>query len=335
MEGHLATKEWKLLEARPLGVGGGRMVCVANQKGGVAKTTTTVNLGAALALRGHRVLVVDVDPQSNATTGLGIDHRVLERSTYDLMLGEATLEEVTLATAITNLFCAPASLDLAGAEIELVSEFSRERRLAEVLDGARERFELVFIDCPPSLGLLTVNALAASEDLIVPVQCEYYALEGLGQMLGTAERVRRALNPELRVAGFLLTMYDARTKLAGQVRDEVRAHFGDLVYATIVPRSVRLSEAPSFGEPVVTLDPSSRGAIAYRLLAAELEARYGLASPPPPPPPPAEAAQRPAEREQRVPAAVPGPGGRGYGTVAPEPPGLDDSWPVPDPWRQA
>ena len=328
----LAPKDWKLLEARPLGIGGGRTVCIANQKGGVAKTTTTVNLGAALALRGHRVLVVDVDPQSNATTGLGIDHRAVARSTYDLLLGEASLDEVTRGTAIANLFCAPASLDLAGAEIELVSEFSRERRLAEVLDGARERFELVFIDCPPSLGLLTVNALAASEDLIVPVQCEYYALEGLGQMLGTAERVRRALNPELRIAGFLLTMYDARTKLAGQVRDEVRAHFGYLVYSTIVPRSVRLSEAPSFGEPVVTLDPSSRGAIAYRLLATEVETRYGLSPPPPPPPPPVGAAR---ERERRTPAPAPGPGGRGYGTVAPEPPGLDESWPVPDPWRQS
>ena len=322
----LAQKDWKLLEARPVG-GGGRTVCVANQKGGVAKTTTTVNLAAALAVRGHPVLVVDVDPQSNATTGLGIDHRTVEPSTYELMLGEASLDEVTRATAIANLYCAPASLDLAGAEIELVSEMSRERKLADALDGSKGGFELVFIDCPPSLGLLTVNALAASEDLIVPVQCEYYALEGLGQMLQTAERVRRALNPDLRIAGFLMTMYDARTKLAGQVTDEVRSHFGNLVYETIIPRSVRLSEAPSFGEPIVTLDPSARGAIAYRLLAAEVETRYGL-RPLPPPPPPADTS------EQRVPVAVPGPGGRGYGTVAPEPDRLDDAWPVPDPWRQ-
>jgi chromosome partitioning protein len=320
----VAAPEWKLLEARPIGAGGGRIVCVANQKGGVAKTTTTVNLAAALAQRGHRVLVVDIDPQSNATTGLGLDHRTVELSTYQLMLGDASLSDVVQPTAIRNLFCAPASLDLAGAEVELVGEMSRELKLSESLDGTGD-YEVTFLDCPPSLGLLTVNALAAAQDLIVPVQCEYYALEGLGQMLETAERVRRVLNPELRIAGFLLTMYDARTKLASQVADEVRAHFGRLVYATVIPRSVRISEAPSFGEPVITLDPSSRGAIAHRLLAAEVEARYGLAGAPPPPPPPP-----PPPAPGRHPVA--GPKGRGYGTVAPEPENLDAAWPVSNPW---
>src|SRR5919106_1976950 len=276
MEPGAITPEWKLLEARPVVGGVGRTVCVANQKGGVGKTTTALNVAAGLALRGHRILVVDIDPQSNATTGLGVDHRALDRSTYDLMLGEAPLDEVAMATAIENLDLAPASLDLAGAEIELVGSISREKKLAEALSGAGARYELIFVDCPPSLGLLTLNALAAANDLIVPVQCEYYALEGLGQLLGTAGRVRRALNPGLRISGFLLTMYDARTKLAGQVADEIRTHFPGLAFGTVIPRSVRLSEAPSFGEPVLTLDPSSRGSITYRLLAAEVEARYGL-----------------------------------------------------------
>jgi chromosome partitioning protein len=339
------TRDWKLLEARPVIRGVGRTVCVANQKGGVGKTTTSLNLAAGLALRGHRILLVDIDPQSNATTGLGFDHRAVERSTYDLLLGDASLEEVALPTSIDHLDLAPASLDLAGAEIELVGSISREKKLADSLAGAAARYELIFVDCPPSLGLLTLNALAAAHDLIVPVQCEYYALEGLGQLLETAERVRRTLNPELRISGFLLTMYDARTKLAGQVAEEIRSHFPDLAFGTIIPRSVRLSEAPSFGEPVLTLDPSSRGAITYRLLAAEVEARYGLEAHPPPPPPPADGiagsdgadGTEPVqghsnERAER--AAEPGPGGRGYGTVAPEPAGLDHAWPRPTPWPQ-
>ncbi|MFP5297698.1 MAG: ParA family protein [Actinomycetota bacterium] len=321
MQGAPAASEWKLLEARPIQAGKGRMVCVANQKGGVAKTTTSVNLGAALALRGHRILVVDIDPQANATTGLGIDHRSVERSTYDLLLDEARLDEVAIPSAIDGLEVVPSSLDLAGAEVELVGSMARERKLAEALADAGERYDLIFIDCPPSLGLLTVNGLAAAQDLIVPVQCEYYALEGLGQLLGNAERVRKALNPELRISGFLLTMYDARTKLSAQVADEVRSHFGELVFGTVIPRSVRLSEAPSFGEPVLTLDPSSRGSIAYKLLAAEVEARYRLAeirnpAPSAPPPPP----------------AVPGPSGRGYGVVTAEPEGLDEAWPRRAPW---
>ncbi len=318
------STEWKLLEARPIQYGRGRLISVSNQKGGVAKTTTAVNLGAALAMRGHRILVVDIDPQANATTGLGIDHRSVERSTYDLLLEEAPLSEVVCKTAIDNLECLPSSLDLAGAEVELVGSIARERKLAEALEEAGKIYDLVFIDCPPSLGLLTVNALAAAQDLIVPVQCEYYALEGLGQLLGNAERVRKALNPDLRISGFLMTMYDARTKLSSQVADEVRSHFGELVFSTVIPRSVRLSEAPSFGEPVLTLDPSSRGSIAYKLLAAEVEARYRLDDRTPPPPPPSTTT---------VPVpAVPGPGGRGYGAQTAEPADLDSRWPVGEPW---
>jgi chromosome partitioning protein len=295
------------------------MVCIANQKGGVGKTTTAINVACALALRGHRALIVDIDPQANATTGLGIDHRSLERSTYDLVSGNARLEGITRPSAIAGLDCAPATQDLAGAEVELVKQMARERRLAAMLEPARDRYEIVILDCPPSLGLLTVNALLAAEDLIVPVQCEYYALEGLGQLLGTAERVRRSLNQELRISGFVLTMYDARTKLSSQVAEEVRSHFGDLVFRTVIPRSVRLSEAPSFGEPVMTLDPTSRGAISYHLLSGEVEHRFELT-------PAAAKSERPS---------TPGPRGRGYGTVAPEPPGLDHAWPRRQPWTVA
>ena len=296
-----SPKNWKLLESRPIQEGRGRIVSIANQKGGVAKTTTSVNLAAGLALRGHRILVVDIDPQANATTGLGLDHRSLPLSTYDLLLGEATLEQVVRPTMIKGLDCAPSSVDLSGAEVELVGTMERERKLSDALAGAGARYDLIFLDCPPSLGLLTVNAMAAAQDLIVPVQCEYYALEGLGQLLGNAERVRRALNPELRIAGFLMTMFDARTKLSSQVADEVRNHFGDLVFGTVIPRSVRISEAPSFGEPVLTLDPSSRGAISYRLLAAEVEARYALAVKPPPPPPEREPSPRAVASVQTTP----------------------------------
>lgn len=330
-----SPRNWKLLEIRPLAPGRGRLISIANQKGGVAKTTTAVNLAAGLALRGHKVLVIDIDPQSNATTGLGVDHRSVEYSTYDLITGGARFDQVVRDTDIPGLHVVPSSLDLAGAEIELVGSIAREKKLAEALEGIEKRYELMFIDCPPSLGLLTINALAASSDLIIPVQCEFYALEGLGQLLGTAERIRRSLNTELRISGFLLTMFDARTNLATQVADDVRGHFGDLVLDTIIPRSVRISESPSFGEPVLTLDPSSRGAVSYRLLAAEIEARYALDQHPPAPPQPASVAggnEPRAEAHHHDPKPTPGPGGRGYGTVAAEPPGLDRLWPRRDPW---
>jgi chromosome partitioning protein len=277
-----------LTPAEGNGAGPGRVVCIANQKGGVGKTTTAVNLATGLALRGHRVLVVDADPQANATTGLGLDHRTVERSSYDLLVRSVPLEEIAITTDVRGLDCIPSSLDLAGAEVELVGAMARERKLAEALAGAEERYEVIFIDCPPSLGLLTINALAAADDLLIPVQCEYYALEGLGQLLGTVDRVKRSLNSDLRLAGFVLTMYDGRTKLSSQVAAEVRGHFGELVYESVIPRSVRLSEAPSYGEPVLVMDPSSRGSIAYRLLATEVEERYGLDRHVPPPPPPVD-----------------------------------------------
>ncbi len=247
-----------------------RRLAVANQKGGVGKTTTAVNLGAALAEIGFRVLVVDLDPQGNATTGLGVNARSLEASIYDVILHDVPLEDVVEATSLRNLFVVPATIDLAGAEIELVPLFSRELRLRRALDTVEGDYDYVLIDCPPSLGLLTVNGLAAATEVLVPIQCEYYALEGLGQLLRNVNLVQANLNASLEVTAIVLTMYDARTRLAEQVATEVRAHFGPTVCRNIVPRTVRLSEAPSFGQPIILFDPSSRGAIAYRELAREV-----------------------------------------------------------------
>jgi chromosome partitioning protein len=247
-----------------------RVFVIANQKGGVGKTTTAVNLGAALADLGHRVLILDLDPQGNATTGVGIDARNFDTSMYDVLLHDLPLEECMEATSIKNLFIVPSTLDLAGAEIELVPVFSRELRLRRAIDAVKEEFDFIFMDCPPSLGLITVNGLAAASEVMVPIQCEYYALEGLGQLLRNVDLVRANLNPTLEVSTIVLTMYDARTKLAEQVADDVRAHFGPIVCKAVIPRSVRISEAPSFGEPVTVHDPSSRGAIAYRALAREV-----------------------------------------------------------------
>lgn len=335
----LEGRFWQLLAERPQDrAGKPPVVALANQKGGVGKTATSVNVSAALATRGHDVLVVDLDPQANTTTGVGLDRRAARPSTYDALFGDATVDEVVRHTRIDGLKCAPSSLDLAGAEIELTGLMARERKLAEALDKLSTNYDIVFIDCPPSLGLLTVNALTAAHDVIVPVQCEYYALEGLEQLLDTAERVRRSLNPALRVGGIVLTMYDGRTKLSSEVVREVRSHFGRLVYDSIVPRSVRISEAPSYGEPVLTLDPSSSGAIAYQRLAVEIATRYGLgyrasrvdAT---------DGSEDDARNDSRDDAlndswdiAAPGPAGRGYGTVAPEPPDLDRAWPRPEPW---
>jgi len=261
----------------PKGVGGEptplvlpRVVAIANQKGGVGKTTTAVNLGAALAEEGFRVLVVDLDPQGNASTGLGLNPRDVTSSIYDVLMGTASLEDCIEPTSIRNLFVAPATIDLAGAEIELVPQISRELKLKRAVDAVREQYDLVLIDCPPSLGLLTVNGLAAADDVIVPIQCEYYALEGLGQLLRNVALVQSNLNPDLDVRGIILTMYDARTKLADQVVAEVREYFGPKVYETVVPRTVRLSEAPSFGQPIIVFDATSRGAKAYRDLAREV-----------------------------------------------------------------
>ncbi|MDQ2754428.1 MAG: AAA family ATPase [Actinomycetota bacterium] len=249
-----------------------RVIAVANQKGGVGKTTTAVNLGAALAELGHRVLVVDLDPQGNATTGMGVNLRNLEVSIYDVLMRDLPLEDCIEPTSVRNLFVAPSSQDLAGAEIELVPQFSRELKLRRALEAARDEYAFVLIDCPPSLGLITVNGLAAADEVLVPIQCEYYALEGLGQLLNNVQLVKSKLNPGLEVSTIVLTMYDARTNLAGQVAAEVRKHFGARVCRSIVPRSVRISEAPSFGQPITVFDPTSRGSIAYRDLAREVSA---------------------------------------------------------------
>ena len=247
-----------------------RVMAVANQKGGVGKTTTAVNLGAALAEIGFRVLVVDLDPQGNATTGLGIDARTFELSMYDVIMRDTELEDAIEPTSMKNLFVAPATIDLAGAEIELVPSFSRELKLRKALETVIDDFDFILVDCPPSLGLITINGLAAATEVLVPIQCEYYALEGLGQLLRNVDLVQKNLNPQLEVSAIVLVMYDARTKLSDQVANEVREHFGDTVCRMVVPRTVRLSEAPSFGQPIITFDPSSRGAIAYRELAKEV-----------------------------------------------------------------
>ena len=256
-----------------------RVMAVANQKGGVGKSTTAVNIGAYLALAGARVLVIDLDPQGNASTGLGLDHREIEPSIYDVLTGEASPVAAIRPTGVANLHVLPSTIDLAGAEVELVSAMSRETRLRRALESIDHQYDSILIDCPPSLGLLTVNALAAADELLIPIQCEYYALEGLGQLLRNVELVRANLNPDLRIGGIVLTMYDGRTRLALQVVDEVRRHFTDVVYQTVVPRSVRLSEAPGYGLPIALYDPLSRGGIAYRDLTFELAERSGLLAP--------------------------------------------------------
>jgi chromosome partitioning protein len=247
-----------------------RILAVANQKGGVGKTTTSVNLGAALAELGFRILVIDLDPQGNATTGLGLDSRNFERSMYDVIMRDTSLEDCIEPTSTKNLFVAPATIDLAGAEIELVPAFSREMKLKRAIETVIDDFDFVLIDCPPSLGLITVNALAAADEVLVPIQCEYYALEGLSQLMRNVHLVATNLNAGLDVSTIVLTMYDARTKLSDQVAAEVREHFGNRVCRSIIPRTVRLSEAPSFGQPITAFDSASRGATAYRELAKEV-----------------------------------------------------------------
>jgi len=253
-----------------------RVLTVANQKGGVGKTTTTVNIAAALAQSGLKVLVVDLDPQGNASTALGIDHHVDVPSIYDVLLEGTPLADVVAeCAAVPGLFCAPATIDLAGAEIELVSLVARETRLGRAITAHAKAsdFDYVLIDCPPSLGLLTVNAFVAASEVFIPIQCEYYALEGLSQLLRNIELIRNHLNPDLHVSTILLTMYDSRTRLSSQVAEEVRTHFPEQVLRTTVPRSVRVSEAPSFGETVMTYDPASSGALAYLEAAGEIATR--------------------------------------------------------------
>ena len=249
----------------------GKIISVANQKGGVGKTTTAINLSASIALSGKKVLLIDVDPQGNASSGLGIDQDA--RGAYELLMGESSPEEVICSTEIETLKIIPSRVDLTGAEIELVAKKSRETILKSALNGVREEFEFVVIDCPPSLGLLTLNALAVSNSVLIPMQCEYYALQGLGHLLKTLKLVKKSINQDLRVEGILLTMFDGRTLLAAQVKDQVEKYFSNFLLKTVIPRNVRLSEAPSHGKPIMLYAGRSRGADSYVELAKEIISR--------------------------------------------------------------
>lgn len=247
-----------------------RVIAIANQKGGVGKTTTSVNLSAGLAKLGKKVLLIDIDPQGNATSGVGMNKSEINESIYDVLINDVALSEIIHNGNIDNLYIAPTTISLAGAEIELVSTISREARLKNAVESVKEKFDFIIIDCPPSLGLLTLNALTAADGVLIPVQCEYYALEGLSQLLSTISLVQKHLNAQLEIDGVLLTMYDARTNLSAQVADEVRKFFDNRVYDTIIPRSVRLSEAPSHGESILEYDPKSKGAEVYLQFAKEV-----------------------------------------------------------------
>lgn len=247
-----------------------KIIAIANQKGGVGKTTTAVNLSSCLAFRGKKVLIVDIDPQGNTTSGLGIDKKLIGKSIYDVLINDVDIEDTLISTPIENLSLSPSNIQLAGAEIELVSVISRETRMKAALAGVRDKYDFVLFDCPPSLGLLTVNSLTAADTILVPIQCEYYALEGLSQLMDTVKLVQRHLNPALDVEGVVLTMFDARTNLSMQVVDEVKKYFKNKVYRSIIPRNVRLSEAPSYGLPIILYDPKSKGAECYLELADEV-----------------------------------------------------------------
>ena len=246
-----------------------KIISVANQKGGVGKTTTTVNLSTIIAKKGKKVLLIDADPQGNATSGLGVSKDV-ELSVYDILIGDTEFDETLQETAVKNLKVCPSNISLAGAEVQLVSMMSREQRLKTKLDKIKDQYDYILIDCPPSLGLVTLNAFTASDSVLIPVQCEYFALEGLGQLLNTVNLVKKHLNKNLEIEGALLTMYDARTNLSNQVVKEVKKYFEDKVYKTVIPRNVRLSEAPSYGMPITVYDPRSKGAKAYEKFAKEL-----------------------------------------------------------------
>ncbi|MDD4237742.1 MAG: AAA family ATPase [Desulfotomaculaceae bacterium] len=248
----------------------GKTIAIANQKGGVAKTTTAVNLSAWLSLMGQKVLLVDTDPQGNASTGVGIDKTEIELCIYDVLIDGVPIRDVVVPCAVEKLYLLPATIELAGAEVELVSATDREKILKKALGEIKEDYDYIFIDCPPSLGMLTLNALTAADSVIIPIQCEFYALEGLGQLMNTIQMVQQQLNPALVLEGVLLTMFDGRTNLAIQVVDEVKKHFREKVYRSIVPRNVRLSEAPSHGKPVMVYDRRSRGAEVYHELAKEV-----------------------------------------------------------------
>lgn len=254
-------------------VGQTKIIAIINQKGGVGKSTTAINLGAALGEMGKQVLLVDLDPQGNCSSGLGVEKSLIQQCIYDVLLNDVPLEEVIIPDIAEGLDIAPATINLAGAEVELVSEMARENRLKDAVGGMRGKYDFILIDCPPSLGLLTVNALVAADKLLIPIQCEFYALEGVTKLLESMKRVKSRLNPTLDIYGILLTMYDSRTTLSKQVVDEVREYFGRLVFATPIPRAVKLSEAPSFGQPITQYDPKGRGALSYIELAKEVIAR--------------------------------------------------------------
>ncbi|HPJ75321.1 MAG TPA: AAA family ATPase [Clostridia bacterium] len=248
----------------------GKVMAVANQKGGVGKTTTSINLSASLAYMGKKTLLIDNDPQGNATSGLGIDKWTVEMSVYDAIINDIDIKETILPTMMDNLYICPSNIQLAGAEIELVSQMTRENRLKNAIATIKEQYDYIIIDCPPSLGLLTLNSLTAADTILVPIQCEYYALEGLKQLMKTVSLVQKHLNPSLKVEGVVMTMYDSRTNLSFQVVESVREHFSDRVYRTIIPRNVRLSEAPSHGVPIILYDKDSKGALSYLDLAEEV-----------------------------------------------------------------
>ncbi len=247
----------------------GRVISIANQKGGVGKTTTAVNLSAILAKKGKKVIIIDADPQGNASSGVGLE-KVTSNSLYDVLINDMKIDDTLQQTSIKNLNVCPSNMDLAGAEVELVSQMSREQRLKEKVDEIKEDYDYIIVDCPPSLGLITLNAFTASDSVLIPVQCEYFALEGLGQLLNTVNLVKKHLNKELEIEGAVLTMYDIRTNLSNQVVKEVKRYFGDKVYKTVIPRNIKLSEAPSYGLPITLYDEKSKGARAYEKLAREV-----------------------------------------------------------------
>ncbi len=248
----------------------GKVIAIANQKGGVGKTTTAVNLSACLGKQGKKTLLIDIDPQGNTTSGLGVDPRAVESSIYDCIINDVPMSDVLIDTEFDNLWICPSNINLAGAELELVMKDSREYVLKNSIKEIKDDFDFIFIDCPPSLGLITLNSFSAADSILVPIQCEYYALEGLSQLTNTIKMVKKGLNPELQMEGVLLTMFDARTNLSIQVVDEVKKFFRDKVYRTVIPRNVRLSEAPSFGMPIIEYDKHSKGAECYMALAKEL-----------------------------------------------------------------
>ncbi len=248
----------------------GRVIAITNQKGGVGKSTTAVNMSAYLSSFGHRTLLIDLDPQSNSSSGMGISAGDAQNSTYDILINKLDPHEAIVKTSYDGLYLLPSSIQLAGAEVEMVSSLRREYLLSEAVKKIEEEYEYIIIDCPPALGLLTINALSAAREVIIPIQCEYYALEGLGQLLNTIELVRKNLNEDLKISGAIMTMYDSRTRLGDQVVDEVKSHFKEKVYSTTIPRNIRLSEAPSYGKPILDYDPDCRGAQAYKEFTKEV-----------------------------------------------------------------